>query len=96
MKIQKIFYVLVLGLLMLTLTGATSVMAQNSNDNNKTSHSCCPGGGKPITECTPAEKAACQPMKCDTKTQKCDTKTQKCDPSACNVPSETKKDNSGK
>jgi len=89
MKIQKIFYVLVLGLLMLTLTGATGVMAQTDKKADcKSSQSCCPGGGKPISECTPEERAACQPKKCD-------TKTQKCDPSACKVPCEPKKDESG-
>ncbi len=90
MKIQRIFYVLVLGLLMITLTGATGVMAQNSDKDtgNKSNQSCCPGGAKPVSECTPEEKAACQPKRCD-------TQTQKCDPSACSVPCDPKKCDSG-
>lgn len=87
MKLQKIFYVLALGLLILTLSGATAVFANGDNDTKttQTNGATC----KPISECTPEERAACKSR------SSCDTQSQKCDPSACSRPSDTKKDDSG-
>lgn len=91
MKIQKIFLILAVCLLMLTLTGVSGVMAQ-SLDNSKSS--CCPGG-KPASECTPAEKASCQ-AKCDSKDLCQNTDCEEpCDPSKCSTTCEVKKDDSG-
>lgn len=87
MKIQKIFYVLALGLLIFSLSGATGVMAQGTDNDGKTRQSCCSEGGKPVSECTPEERAACQ--------AKCDTQAQKCDPADCPAPCDPKKGDSG-
>ena len=61
MKIQKIFGVFVMSLLMLSLFGATTLMAQNEDKKTETEQSklCCPDGQK--VECTPEQKATCCP-----------------------------------
>ena len=97
MKLQKVFYVLVLGLLMMTLTGATGMMAQNSDQetSGKSSQSCCPGGAKSAAECTSEERASCQIKKCGEHAAKCESQTKKCNPSACSASCDHKKDDSG-